>query len=290
MVDLDREMLAAAQKRSMAAGRAWRDSAAHRDLDTLFDAAPAGDVDAVAGIAMHLLSQPDAVAALIAPLVEELAADPWFEPPLRVSRDSTRTGAIVFEHPAVSISASILSAAVLAARPSATSVAVPGRLTIVRYVRGGGARLRLWIAEPAGPDFSRLGALPLAWLGEVALTDGLVLRLDGRTRATRIEQAASDVVMLTATIRAATAPFQRDYALSTGELLRIATTDDAAARTQMLLTFLRHAGRADAGPQFDAATRDGAFFLRWAAMREWLGLVAYWLAGRTSALFPGPSG
>ncbi len=26
------------------------------------------------------------------------------------------------------------------------------------------------------------------------------------------------------------------------------------------------------------------------AVREWLGLVAYWLAGRTSALFPGPSG
>jgi uncharacterized SAM-binding protein YcdF (DUF218 family) len=27
-----------------------------------------------------------------------------------------------------------------------------------------------------------------------------------------------------------------------------------------------------------------------AAMREWLGLVAYWLAGRTSTLFPGPAG
>jgi uncharacterized SAM-binding protein YcdF (DUF218 family) len=27
-----------------------------------------------------------------------------------------------------------------------------------------------------------------------------------------------------------------------------------------------------------------------AAVREWLGLVAYWIAGRTSALFPGPRG
>ncbi len=26
------------------------------------------------------------------------------------------------------------------------------------------------------------------------------------------------------------------------------------------------------------------------AVREWLGLIAYWLAGRTSALFPGPAG
>jgi hypothetical protein len=42
----------------------------------------------------------------------------------------------------------------------------------------------------------------------------------------------------------------------------------------MLLAFLRLAGRADAGPQFDAATRDPAFHLRWAAMREWLALDA----------------
>jgi uncharacterized SAM-binding protein YcdF (DUF218 family) len=25
------------------------------------------------------------------------------------------------------------------------------------------------------------------------------------------------------------------------------------------------------------------------ALREWMGLVAYWISGRTSALFPGPN-
>jgi len=262
-----------ARIRSADRARTWREGEAYRALVATFDGVDATDGEMVAGVAGEAL-RGGAAAELVGPLIEVLAGDPWFEPPLRVSRDAARVGAVLFDHPAVTITASVLSAATLAAAPSPASVAVSGRLTIVHYVRSGNARLRLWTAEPAGADFRQADAIPLRSLGEMQLADGMTLRLDGRVRASLIEQAAGDVVTVAAVIRACAAPFQREYGLPDGELLRIATLDDGAARTQMLLTYLRHAGRADAGQWFDAATRDGAFFLRWAAMREWLALDA----------------
>jgi hypothetical protein len=264
---------ALARERSADWARAWRKGDAFVQVAAAFDAVPATDPDAVAGVATRIL-QGKAAADLIAPMIRALTEDCWFEPPLRASRDSARIGAVLFDHPAVVITASVLSAAALAAMPAPVSVAVSGKLTIVHYLRAGGARLRLWTAEPAGPDFRQADAMPLRAMGDVKLAVGMTLRLDGRTRGSLIADAESDVVTVTAVVRAGAAPFQREYRLSDGMLERIATLDDGAARTQMLLTYLRHAGRADAGPWFDAATRDGAFFLRWAAMREWLALDA----------------
>ena len=48
-------------------------------------------------------------AALLAPLVEALAAYPFFEPPFRISRDAVRTGAVLIDTPMVSISMSLLA-------------------------------------------------------------------------------------------------------------------------------------------------------------------------------------
>jgi hypothetical protein len=200
-----------------------------------------------------------------------------------------RVGAALFDHPAAAISATVMSAAALGEMPPPASIAVSGRLALVRYIRGGGARLRLWTVEPAGPDFSSARARPAEPLGTVALADGMILRIDGRTRATLTEGAMSDVVTITITVRAGAAPYQREYALPHGEFTRMATLDDGAARTQMLLTFLRHARRADAAPWFETATRDGAFFLRWAAMREWLAFDAPGALPRLRAMAADPN-
>ena len=211
---------------------------------------------------------------LIAPLVSALRDDPWFEPPFRVARDGLKIGAILFETAAVSIVAAVLSADALAALPPTRAVIVPGRLTLTRYVRAGGARLRFWDAEPMRSDFSATTALPCVAAPDRALTDGDVVRIDGRTRGHLLADARSDVVTLSTTIRAATTPYAREYAIDGGALVRIATNDDRAARTQMLLAYLRLAGRQGATNCFAAATRDPAFFLRWAAMREWLAVDA----------------
>ena len=258
---------------SAALARRWRDSAPMRDLAARFAGLGERDIGEIAHRAHDLLEDEDWVRALLAPGLAALADDPWAQPPLAVSRDPARTGAVLFDAGAIIVTASVTTAAALAARPPA-SVIVPGRLAIVRYVKSGGAQLHLWRAPRAESEFSAADAAPANPLGALPLGDGVVLRLDGRTRGWWLGDAAGDVVTLTATIRAGQAPLMREYAIPSGTFLRCATLDERAARTQMLLTFLRVAGRREAGEQFEAATRDPAAFLRWSAMREWLALDA----------------
>jgi hypothetical protein len=263
---VERSALDAAAARSFAAAARFRASEPYRALEAAFSV-PAAE-DAVVAV----LADTGWVGALIAPLVAALSDDPWFEPPFRVARDGLRIGTVVFENPVVSIAATVLSADALAVLPPPQTVVVPGRLTLTRYVRAGEARLRLWDAEPMGPDFSAATARPCSAAPDLVLRDGAVVRLDGRTRGHLIDGARSDVVTLNATIRTETAPYAREYAIETGALVRVATNDDRAARTQMLLAYLRLAQRPGAQERFAAATRDPAFFLRWGAMREWLAI------------------
>ncbi|WP_353203328.1 HEAT repeat domain-containing protein [Sphingomonas sp.] len=264
MVLPDRASLEAAAARSFAAAAAFRASEPYRALELLF-----AEV-AIERAISTLLSDHDWVGELIAPLITALAEDPWFEPPFRVARDGLRIGTVLFETPAVSIAATVLSANALATLPPPRTVVVPGRVTVTRYVRAGNARLRLWQAEPIGADFSAATAKPCVALPGRLPTDGAVVRIDGRTHGHILAEASSDVVTLSATLRAQTIPYAREYAIDSGALVRVATNDDRAARTQMLLAYLRLAGRSGSEACFAAATRDPAFFLRWAAMREWL--------------------
>jgi len=128
--------------------------------------------------------------------------------------------------------------------------------------RAGGATLRRWRSDP-------FTALP-----PVELRDGDVVRNDGRLQAQLVERPRTDIVQLVATIRAGAASLMREHAVADGAPLRTASADEGASRTEMLLAFLRHARRADAGPRFAEASRDAAFHTRWAAMREWLALDA----------------
>lgn len=250
-------------RRSFAAAAQFRAGDSYRALEAAFAGGPAETAT------QALLADSGWVGALIAPLIAALAEDPWFEPPFRVARDGLRIGAIVFENAAVSIAATVLSADALASAPPPRSVVLAGRLTLTRYVRGGGARLRTWQAPAAAEDFDAAAASRCVALPDRRLADGDVIRHDGRTHGQILADATGDVVTLGVTLRAETAPLAREYALPEGTFQRVATNDDRAARTQMLLAYLRLAGRRDARC-YDAATRDGAFFLRWAAMREWL--------------------
>ena len=281
----DRATLDAAAARSFAAAAAFRRGAPYRALMAAFGTAD--DEAAVEAAASAVLADSGWVGELLAPLIAALSDDPWFEPPFRVARDGLRIGTVVFDTPSVSIAATVLSADALARLPAPRTVVVPGRLTLTRYVRAGRAALELWEAEPLRPDFSATTALPCVALPAVALGDGDVVRIDGRTRAYLLTDASSDIVTLSATIRAATLPYAREYAVDGGALVRVATNDDRAARTQMLLAYLRLAGRPGSNACFEAATRDPAFFLRWAAMREWLAVDAKAALRRLRAMAAG---
>ena len=262
----------------------WRAGAAFQAAHAAFaDCADAPE--RAADAAERLLTDPGWAEAMLAPLVEALAVDPLFEPPLKVHRDALRTGAVLFDCPAASIAASVTNAAALAARPPATIV-FTGRIAVTRTVKAGGARLRRWRTEAPGLG-SATRAPHCTPMAPIALQDDGVHRIDGRTQAQLISGAETDVVTIVATIRAGAAPLMREYAISGGALVRVADADDRPSRTEMLLRFLRAAGRADAGTCFAEATRAPGFHLRWAAMREWLALDARAAAPRLAEMARG---
>lgn len=249
----------AAERRAAAVAAAWRDSDAVARVRAAFAGCDPYAVDHVGEAAAALLAEPAWIAPLLAPLVAALAADPWFEPPFRVTRDRLRTTVQLLDLPAGSLNATVFDGRALAAAAPATLVA-SGRLVVARYHVAGGARLRRWDAAAAS-----LTALPA-----LALNDGDVHRIDGRTHAHLLEGSGRAVVAITFATHAT--GLAREYDRTSGRLLRTATTDEAESRTRLLLTLLRVAGRRDAAPAFAAATHAPAFHLRWTAMREWLAL------------------
>lgn len=281
--DTTRAAILAARERSARANRAWRGGAAYRETAAVFaDCADAPETAATRAEA--LLADPGWAEALLAPLVDALAEDPFFEPPLKLHRDGLRIGAVLFDCPAASIAASVTRAAAMAALPPPATIVFTGRLSITRVIRAGGARRACWRAELIDTRFRADRAAPCTALGSTPLRDGAVHRTDGRREAQLVCDAAGDVVMLVATIRAGAAPLLREYDRANGRLVRVGDGDDRPSRTEMLLRLLRVAGRADAAPCFADATHAPQFHLRWAAMREWLALDAAAALPRLAAM------
>jgi len=267
-----RSAIVAGRAGSAETARRWREGGEYRALARAFADCP-DRADPIAERAERLFADTGWVGTLLAPLADALAADPFFEPPFRQSRDGVRTGATLFDCPALAITASVIDAAALAAQPPPETVIFAGQVSVTCYAKAGGATLRRWLAEPVTPAFSAGTALPCRPLPPIAPADGAVYRCDGRIQAQLLGGARSDLVLLVATIRAEAAPLMREYRTD-GPLARVASADEGASRTEMLLGFLRRMQRADAGPRFADATRDRAFHTRWAAMREWLALDA----------------
>lgn len=272
--DATRAAILAARAAAPETVRAWRRGPAHRALEVAFADCPADDPQPAMVRATELLGDGAWAGALLQPLLDALAADPLFEPPFKVNRDAGRIGAVLFDCPAVSLSACVTRAAAMRQRAAPASVTFSGRMTVTRYIRAGGAVLLRWRSEPAGPYFRAGAAPPCREMPMLRLADGDVHAIDGHCEAQLVADAEGDLVTLVATIRSGAAPLMREHAIADGRLLRVANGDDRASRAEMLLAFLRLAGRADAGARFEEATHDPAFHLRWAAMREWLGLDA----------------
>lgn len=225
------------------------------------------DADAVLGQARAVLADSGMIADLIAPLVDALRADPWFDPALRMTRDALRTAVVLADLPGVTLTASVTSAAALARINPPATVVLSGRRALTRYIRGGQAEVRRW-------RLAELEPRRCVEIGRLTLRDGDLIELDGRREGRLIVAATSDVVAITATAKPGADPLIHEFAIADGRPVRSATADDRASRAELLLALLRASGRSDAGVSFDAMTRDPAFHLRWAAMREWLMLDA----------------
>jgi HEAT repeat protein len=98
--------------------------------------------------------------------------------------------------------------------------------------------------------------------------------MDGRRESFVIEHLYSDMLCLQASVQVEAAPLAVDYDSRTLRYLGAASTDEAASRTQMMVTLLRLLDRADAMPVIEQALASPHFYTRWHVMREMLALDA----------------
>jgi hypothetical protein len=187
-------------------------------------------------------------------------------------------GLIAFEDERMSIAAGVTRVSDLAAKKSArrgaTSVAFSGRVNVLKFVKGGGARISLWEAPPITAAFTATKAGQCRRTGERRLADGDVLTVDGRYQGYVIEAARSNLVVLQAEISTDAAPLSVEYDSATRSFVGCSATRDGASRIQMITTLLRKLGSDAAFPAIAGFLDHPDFFVRWHVMRELLGIDA----------------
>lgn len=259
----------ASHERTRAFGAAWKADPLRVALAERMSAATSA-AERIAAIE-PLLAEPGWAQALIGRLAAEMAADPLFEPPFRGLDGKAHDGLYLIEEPGAAVALTTISAVRLAALKTAAlgprAIAFSGETTLIRVIEPGDAVISLWSAEPAGADFDPATAPPCLPDGQVALTAGMRLEIDGTRRSYVIERASREVVLLQATVRGGGGPLLVEYSAETHRFLSMSATDGAASRSQLMAALLVAMRRRDAAPLLAAQAEDPRFFVRWQAAR-----------------------
>ena len=259
------------------AGR-WNEGAVQRRFDAAMAQLPAQTAEAAADAARRLFADDRWVDAVIGQLAEQLRRDPFFDPPFRAINSDIHSGLIVFENERLSIAAGVTGAADLAAKKDAkrgaTSVGFSGRVSVLKFVKAGGASISLWEAPPITAAFTAAEAGRCVRADARQLADGDILTVDGRHQGFVIERARANLLVLQAEISLDAAPLSVEYDSATHAYVGCSATSDGASRIQMLATLLRKLGSDQAFPAIAAFVDHQDFFVRWHVMRELLGIDA----------------
>jgi len=272
----------ARQRRTQAAinafSREWRSGAIHRRFDEMIAALPEQSAEALAEAVRALFADDRWVDGLIAGLADGLRDDNFFDPPFAAINSDVHSGLVVFDDERVAIAAGVTGRSDLAAKKSgkrgATSIGFTGRVTVIKFVKAGGARLSFWEADPIGAGFTAAGAGRCRPAGMRAIEDGEILVIDGRRQSYVIEQARSNMVVLQAEIALDQAPLRVEYDSATLDFVACSASGDSASRIQMITTLLRKLDCATAIPAMAGFLDHPDFFVRWHVMKELLGLDA----------------
>ena len=258
--------------------RRWGRGPVHQKFVSAMAALPERSSEAVVAQMRQLFADDDWVDGLLASLAEGMRADPFLDPPFRHINSDIHRGLIVFEDDNVAIAAGVSGVAELAAKKSAdraaTSIAFSGQVTVLKFVRAGGARLSFWEAPLIDDGFSAAAAGNCVRTGERSLADGEILVVDGRRQAFIIEHARANLVVLQATVKPDQAPLSVEYDSRSFGYVGCSAADDSASRIQMISTLLRKLDCAAAFPAIAGFLDHPNFFVRWHVMRELLGLDA----------------
>lgn len=259
-------------------GRSWDAGPAKQGFDHALAALPEQSAEAIAEAVSSLFADDSWVQSFIGGIGERLRADPFFDPPFLALNSDVNSGLVAFEDPRVSIAAGVTRLADLAARKTAkrgaTSIAFSGRMTVIKFVRAGGARLGFWDAPEIKPGFAAAEAGQCRRSGTRTIADGDIVIVDGRRQTYVIEHAEGNLMILQAEIALDRAPLSVEYDSATCNFVGCSATGDGASRIQMITTLLRKLGCAAAFPTITAFLCHEDFFVRWHVMKELLGLDA----------------
>lgn len=240
--------------------------------------AAADDAGAVEAAIVRLFEAPDWLAEAVVRAIRAARRDPYAGPPWRAIAGAFHRAALLFDTPRAAVALGVVGLDALAAykreRRGEGSVNFAGRRVLLKFLETGDAHFAFWRAPRAGEAFVRGAAGRCQAVGTRRIAEGELLRLDTGETSWTIAHARAPIVFLHGEVRLGGAPVAREYDARSGRLIGLSSGEDAASRAQLLLTYLRQAGRRDAAPLFAAHVREAPFFVRWHAMREWLALDA----------------
>ena len=272
----DKAAQAAARAQADAFTNAWNEGPAHRRFTDAMASLDARTAEAVAAKMVELFEDEQWLNALVGQLAEALRRNPFVEAPFRHTNSDVHKGLIAFEDEHVSVGAGITSVASLAEKKRQkgrrASIAFSGQVEVFKFIKAGQARLSFWEAPRIKADFTG-GSAGRCWRsGERRIEDGAVLTVDGRWQSFSIDHAASNLVVLQATVKPDRAPLSVEYDSVSHEFVGCSAADDSASRIQMIATLLRKLDSGAAFPVLAEFLDHPNFFVRWHVMRELLGL------------------
>lgn len=274
----DPERQRSARLKADAAASRWENGPFHRRFMNEMSAIRSQSASAVAEAVRLLFADDEWVDSLLHALAAEMREDPFFEPPFRHINSDIHSGLLVYEDDLVSIAAGVSPVATIAARKTGsrgrTSIAFSGQLSVLKFVKAGGARLAFWRAAPITDAFTANEAGRCEGAGVRDIVDGDILTVDGRSETFVIAQARANLVILQATVKPGRAPLSVEYDSVSREYIGCSAANDSASRIQMITTLLRKLDCAAAFPAIAGFLDHPNFFVRWHVMRELLGLDA----------------
>lgn len=280
--------LAGSHRRTAAPALHWRAQPRLARLHAALEALTERRAAAIGALVEGLFADTAWLEGWVAQMAQAAAADPFYDPPLVVNGNKHQRGLVLFSHDCLTLTLNVLAIDALAAKKSRQrgpgAIIFTGGLSLQKFLKGGGALLQLWSAPRPDALFSLADGHRCAPAGYRAIEDGEMLTIDGRTQSYVIDHAIADIVVLQADVRVDRAPLLVEYDAQTLLAVGASSTNDGASRSQMLLSFLSTLGRAGDADILERYTHDDAFYLRWHATRELLGVDADRAMGRLRAM------
>ncbi len=255
--------------------RSWTEGASHIGFDAAFATLGQCSANAVANAARDLFADDFWLDALVAGLAEAMRHDRYFEPPFRALHSDIHTGLLVYEDDHVTVTAGVSRIGALAQRKSSGgkgSIHFSGQLSVLKFLKAGGARLAFWEADPIGSEFSAATAGQCRPTGVRAIADGEVVMVDGHRQSYVIDHATTNLLVLQAAVKTGQAPVGVEYDSATRAFLGCSAVDESDCRIQMIATLARKLGHPDAFASIAAFLDHPSFFVRWHVMKELLGI------------------